>query len=94
MHDHMRNVPLFSGTPPVAVLRWLASITSTMDNVQVPEAAAWRLAPQYLTDEAKDSYESNMESGYSDHGGFNSWPAAVNWLLSTYVTNTALNAAI
>lgn len=90
----MMGVSKFSGSPLVAVLGWLSSITANIDRCDIPEAAAWDIAEAYLTDEAHNSYTGNMDRGRDNDGGFYTWTGAVNFLLASYVTNANLNAAI
>lgn len=94
MGAYLRRDQYFDGKKPQVVIKWLQELTAAYQSIQVPEGSTWRIVPYFLGEPAKSAYESAMESCFLQHGGFNTSPQGVNWLIRTYFSNEALSQAL
>jgi hypothetical protein len=84
------NFSYFGGEIPLQVLDFLSTVKEAMDLNNVSEGVAAIILPYLLTGEAKDGVIS-MWKGTSPK--VPKYPAAVAWLLESYATDAAIDAA-
>jgi len=89
------GTPLFNGKEPLKVFAWLRKLVKACDDNDVSEGMGLYLIPNFLAGDAEAPFTRNLPR--SDIGGgqraLGSFPAAVNWLLSTYAEPHALGLA-
>ena len=89
------GTPLFNGKEPLKVFSWLRKFVKACDDNDVSEGMGLYLIPNFLAGDAETRCTRNLPG--SDIGGGQralvSFPAAVNWLLSTYAEPHALGLA-
>jgi len=89
------GTPVFNGKDPLKVFSWLRKFVNACDDNDVSEGMGLYLIPNFLAGDAEVRFTRNLPG--SDIGGgqraLGSFPAAVNWLLSTYVEPRALGLA-
>jgi len=89
------GTPLFNGKEPLKVISWLRKFVKACDDNEVSEGMGLYLIPNFLAGDAEARLTRNLPG--SDIGGgqraLGSFPAAVNWLLSTYAEPHALGLA-
>jgi len=95
MTSSFGGTPLFNGKEPRKVFSWLRKFVKACDDNDVSEGMGLYLNPKFLAGDAEARFTRNLPG--SDIGGgqgvFTSFPAAVNWLLSTYAEPHALGFA-
>jgi len=86
---------MFDGKEPLKVFSWLRRFVKTCDDNDVSEGMGLYLIPNFLAGDAEARFTRSLPG--SDIGGgqraLGSFPAAVNWLLSTYAEPHALGLA-
>jgi len=89
------GTPLFNGNQPLKVFSWLRKFVKACDDNDVSEGMGLYLIPNFLASDAEARFTRNLPG--SDIGGgqraLGSFPATVNWLLSTYAEPHALGRA-
>jgi hypothetical protein len=75
----------FSGDPALAVLPFLRQLVKIANQSHVSEAALLWIVEEFLRSPARDAFRTQQ---------FLKWPSAVHWLLTKYVPESALDAAI
>jgi len=89
------GTPMFNGKEPLKVFSWLRKFVKTCDDNDVSEGMGLYLVPNFLAGDAEARFTRSLPG--SDIGGgqraLGSFPAAVNWLLSTYAEPHALGLA-
>ena len=95
MSDNMEYV-LFSGAKPISLVRFLDTFVEQANADHVPEVIAVKLAAEFLRGNAKNMYVQAMadRGGVTFYGGFNTWPGAVNHLISVWLTDDVLDEAV
>jgi len=89
------GTPLFNGKEPLKVFSWLRKFVKASDDNDVSEGMCLYLIPNFLAGDAEARFIRNLP-GLDIGGGqraLGSFPAAVNWLLSTYAERHALGLA-
>lgn len=76
---------VFSGDSPLHVLPFLKQLVRVSDQSFMSEAVLLWIVDDFLRTPAKEAFRSQS---------LDSWPAAVHWLLSTYASEPALEAAV
>lgn len=84
----------FSGARPVACLRFLSAFKKALDDENIPEGAALRIWPNFLTGDAHELFNQLTEDGDAYIGGFTTYPQALQFFLRTYATNRHLEDAV
>lgn len=88
----------FKGDNPIEVIRFLHAFVSACIANMIPECSAAYLAKYFLRGTSLGTYQvgyraaRKMGATYSD-GSFNSWPGAVNFLITTNLTDCVLDEA-
>ena len=86
---------MFNGKEPLKVFSWLRKLVKACDDNDVSEGMGLYLIPNFLAGDAETRFTRNLPG--SDVGGgrgaLETYPAAVNWLLSTYAEPHALGLA-
>jgi len=89
------GTPLFNGKEPLKVFSWLRKFVKACNDNDVSEGMGLYLIPNFLAGDAEARFTRNLPG--SDIGGgqraLGSFPAAVNWLLSTHAEPLALGLA-
>jgi len=89
------GTPLFNGKEPLKVFSWLRKFVKACNDNEVSEGMGLHLILNFLAGDAEARFTRNLPG--SDIGGgqraLGSFPAAVNWLLSTYAEPHALGLA-
>jgi len=89
------GTPMFNGKEPLKVFSWLRKFVKACDDNVVSEGMVLYVIPNFLAGDAEARFTRNLPG--SDIGGgqraLGSFPAAVNWLLSTYAEPHALGLA-
>jgi len=79
------GTPMFNGKEPLKLLSWLRKFVKACDDNDVSEGMGQYLIPNFLAGDAEARFIWNLPG--SDIGGgqkaLGSFPAAVNWLLTT-----------
>jgi len=90
------GTPMFTGKEPLKVFSWLRKLVNACDDDDVSEGMGLYLIPNFLAGDAEARFTRDLPG--SDIGGgqraLGSFPAAVNWLLSTYAEPHALGLAL
>jgi len=89
------GTPMFNGKEPLKALSWLRKFVEACDDNDVSEGMGLYLIPNVLARDAEAPFTRNLP-GWDIGGGkraLGSFPAAVNWLLSTYAKPHALGLA-
>ena len=76
---------VFSGDSPLLVLPFLKQLVRVADQSFLSEAVLLWIVDDFLRTPAKEAFRAQS---------LNTWPAAVHWMLSTYASETALEAAV
>ena len=76
---------VFSGEYPLEVLPFLTQLVRVADQSYLSEAILLWIVDDFIKTPAKEAFRAQA---------FDSWPAAVLWLLSTYVPESTLEAAV
>ena len=84
----------FNGQDPIRVLSFLAKFVEEAELLHMTEAQAFLALPKLLLGFAKEQYDSVRGSADASEGGVSCWPEAVQYLLRSYATSSAINAAI
>jgi len=86
---------MFNGKEPLKVFSWIRKFVKACDDNDVSKGIGWYLIPNFLASDADARFTKNLPG--SDIGGGQgslvSFPAAVNWLSSTYAKPQALGQA-
>jgi len=89
------GTPMFNEKEPLKVFSWRREFVKACDDNDVSEGLGLYRIPNFLAGDAEARFTRNLPG--SDIGGgqraLGSFPAAVNWLLSTYVEPHALGLA-
>jgi len=89
------GTPMFNGKEPLNVFLWLRKFVKACDGNDVSEGISLYVIPNFLSGDAEARFTRNLPG--SDIGGGQralwSFPAAFNWLLSTYAEPHALGLA-
>ncbi len=97
VHKHIKSLDItmkdykFDGTDPVMVFDFLTRLTEEADTIGMTESQAFLALPHYLGGAAAEQFRASKHGGHS--GGVTNWPAAVNYLLATYATPSAIRDA-
>ena len=87
---------VFTGNKPIKLLRWLETFCTQCNGNEIPEAVIVSMAPEFLSSPAHESfcaaYSNFAETPRPET--FNTWPGAVNCLISSYLTGDVLDEAI
>jgi len=89
------GTPMFNGKKHLKVFSWLRKFVKACDDNAVSEGMGLYLIPNFLAGVAETRFTRNLP-GSDIAGGrpsLGSFPAAVNWLLSTYAEPHALGLA-
>ena len=80
------GTPMFNGKEPLKVFSWLRKFVKACDDNDVSEGMGLYLTPNFLTGDAETRFTRNLPGSdiAGGRGSLGSFPAAVNWLLSTY----------
>jgi len=80
------GTPMFNGKEPLKVFSWLREFVKVCDDNDVSDGMGLSLIPNFLAGDAEARFTRNLpESDIAGgQGSLGSFPAAVNWLLSTY----------
>ena len=92
--EHSFKKRLFDGSKPLAVISYLDHFKRECDMNNISEGAALYLLPKFLDGKAFLAYDANVSIGSEDLGGFSSYPAAVNFLLRTFASDTHIEAGV
>jgi len=95
MKFSIRGTPKFNGKEPLKVFSWLRNFVKACDDNDVSEGMGLYLIPNLVAGDAETRLTRNL-LGSDIAGGRGSpgcFPAAVNWLLSTYAEPHALELA-
>ena len=89
------GTPMLHGKEPLKIFSWLRRFVKACDDNDVSEGMGLYPIPNFLAGDAEARFTRNLPG--SDIGGgqraLGSFPAAVNWLLSTYAEPHALGLA-
>ena len=94
---HMRALELtlksrkFSGKDPILILNFLSRFVEEADTLRMTEGQAFVALPHFLANPAETQFLSSRNASTS--GGVTSWPEAVQYLLETYATSSAIREA-
>ena len=75
----------FSGSPSLAVLQFLEQLVTVADQTLFTEATLLWIVADFLRPPARDAFRRQK---------LRSWPAAVQWFLTTYASEPILEAAM
>ncbi|CAN8076685.1 unnamed protein product [Agarophyton chilense] len=89
----LRN-QLFSREDPILVLDFLARFVAEADILGKNEGQAYIALPYFLRGLAEDKYHSVRVLSLASGGGVTCWPEAVQYLLRSCATNSAIQQAI
>jgi len=83
---------MFSGKEPLQVFSWPIRFVKACDDNDVSEGMGLYLIPNFLASDAQARFTRNLPGSHIGGGqmSLGSFPAAVNWLLSTYAEPHAL----
>jgi len=89
------GTPMFNGKEPLKVFSWLRKFVKACDDNDVSEGMGLYLIPNFLAGDAETRFTRNLPGSdiAGGRGSLGSFPAAVNWLLSTYAEPHALGLA-
>ena len=92
---HIKNLNLtlknhtFDGNDPIKIFDFLSRFVNEADMLNMSEAQAFIALPIFLADPAETQFRTNL-SGASRHGGVTCWTEAIQYLLRTYATASAM----
>ena len=94
---HIKSLDLslrkkFTGKDPVMILNFLTRFVEEADIIKMTEAQALLALPHYLMDSAETQFRASIKGARS--GGITSFPEAIQYLLRTYATPSALREAV
>lgn len=92
--EYVMGKHVFSGTNPVACLKFLSVFKTQLDNEGVPEAGALKVWPSFLSGDALDVFNGMTEDGDGELGCFTTWSEAVQFFLRTYAKDQHLEDAV
>lgn len=78
-----------NGNDQIKIFDFLTLFLDVDDMLNMSEAQAFIDLPTFLADPADTQYRTNL-SGVSSHGGMTCWPEAIQDLLRTYATASAM----
>ena len=81
----------FDGRDPILIFQFLTRLTEEADLNQLTEAQAFATLPRFLSGMAETQFRSAR--GSSRAGGIHNWPQAIQYLLQTYATPSAIRQA-
>jgi len=89
------RTPMLNGKEPLKVFSWLRKLVKACGDNDVSEGMGLYLISNFLAGDAETQFTQNLPgSGIAcGRGSLGSFPAAVNWLLSTYAEPHALGLA-
>jgi len=89
------GTPMFNEKEPLQVFSWLRKFVKACDDNDVSEGMGLYLVPNFLAGDAETRFTRNLPRSdiAGGRGSLESFPAAVNWLLSTYAEPHALGLA-
>jgi len=89
------GTPMFNGKKPLKVLSWLRKFVKACDDNAVSEGMGLYLIPTFIAGDAETRFTRNLPGSdiAGGRGSLGSFPAEVNWLLSTYAEPHALGLA-
>jgi len=92
MKFSFEGTPLFNGKEPLKVFSWLRKFVKACDDNDVSEGMGLYLIPNFFAGDAEARFTRNLPGSVIGGGqrALGSFPAAVNWLLSTYAEPHAL----
>jgi hypothetical protein len=97
LHRLLKNLELsfkdskFTGKDPVLIFDFLTRMVEECDTLGMSEAQAYMALPHFLSDTARTQYRA-MHTG-SRSSGVTCWPEAIQYLLRTYATPSAIRNA-
>jgi len=86
------GAPMFNGKEPLKVFSWLRQFVKACDDNDVSKGMVLYLIPNFLAGDAEARFTGNLLGSdiAGGPGSLASFPAAVNWVLSTYAEPHAL----
>jgi len=89
------RTPMFNGKEPLKVFSWLRKFVKACDDNDVSERMGLYLFPNFVAGDAESRFTRNLPGSdiAGGRGSLGSFPAAVNWLSSTYAEPHALGLA-
>jgi len=95
MKFSFEGTPIFNGKEPLKVFSWLRKFVKACDDNDVSKGMGLYLIPNFLAGNAETRFTRNLPGSdiACERGSLGSFPAAVNWLLSTYAEPHALGLA-
>lgn len=84
----------FSGDDPIMVFDFLTRFVEEADTLSMSEAQAFVALPHFLVGNANKQFRASRNGSRSSSGGVSCWPEAVQYLLRTYATPSAIRDAI
>jgi len=95
MKFSFRGTQMFNGQEPFKVFSWLRKFVKACDGKDVSKGIGFYLIPNFLAGDAETRFTRNLPGSdiAGGRGSLGSFPAAVNWLLSTYAELHALGLA-
>ena len=99
--DHIKGLELtmrghtFDGEDPIHVLDFLARFVREADTLKRSEAQAYIAVPYFIRGHAEQQFNTvRSSSSATSAGGVTCWPEAVQYLLRSYATSSAIRGAI
>ena len=99
VRTHLKNLTLtlkshaFDGDDPILIFDFLTRFVNEADMLGMSEAQAFVALPAFLKGDAEVQFKANL-SGASRLGGVTCWPEAVQYLLETYATPSAMRESL
>jgi len=89
------GTPIFDGKEPLEVFSWLRNFFQACDGNDVLEGMGLYLIPDFFAGDAEARFTRNLPRSdiWGRQGSLGSFPAAINWLLSTHAESHALGLA-
>ncbi|GAB0497618.1 hypothetical protein MMPV_008953 [Pyropia vietnamensis] len=86
MKHSFAGYPPFSGKEPLRIFAWLRKFVKACNDNDVSEGMALYAAPHFMTGDAEVRYTRVLpdSAGTARGAKVDSYPEAINWLLSTY----------
>ncbi|GAB0498077.1 hypothetical protein MMPV_009418 [Pyropia vietnamensis] len=86
MKHSFAGYPPFSGKEPLRIFAWLRKFVKASNDNDVSEGMALYAAPHFMTGDAEVRYTRVLpdSAGTARGAKVDSYPEAINWLLSTY----------
>lgn len=84
----------FDGRDPIQVLDFLARFVQEADILGMNEAQAYLALPYFLRGSAEEQFMSVRGTSGAAEGGVTCWPEAVQYLLRSYATGSAIQEAV